>query len=534
MSSATLPIPALGVDRPAINPWFIAITVTLATFMELLDTSIANVALPHIAGGLAAGAEEATWVLSSYLVANAVVLPLSAWLSRVFGRKNYYMGCVTLFTLSSLACGMAPSLPWLIFFRVCQGVGGGGLAPCEQAILVDTFPASQRAKAFGIYSFAIVAAPAIGPTLGGWITDTFDWRWIFVMNIPVGILSLVLTSRLVSDPPEFDAERKAARATGRLRIDYLGILFVALAFGCMEVVLDKGEQEDWFASNFILLFSTISVSALLIGIWWECRHKDPVVDLSLLRNRNFAIANVFYFSFGFVLFGSTVLVPQMLQGLFGYTATQAGEVLTPGALVIMVLIPFIVRANNKFGPRVLIAIGYAIIGLSMFNFASFTLDVDHTTAVYARMLQGLGIAFLFVPTSTVAYSYLPKNKNNKASSLTNLFRNLGGSCGIAYVTTMGQRRAQFHQGRLGEHVTEYSGVAMDALHRTEQALRNAGLAAGDAAAQAKGMVYHDLLRQASMLGYIDNFWVLGFMALGLVPLTLLLKKVKSGGDAPAH
>ena len=304
--------------------------------MELLDTAIANVALPHIAGGLAVSYDESTWVLTSYLVSNAVVLPLSAWLSRVFGRKRYYMACVLLFTASSLLCGLAPSLGLLIFFRVLQGVGGGGLAPVEQAILVDTFPPNKRPAAFALYSMAIVTAPAVGPPLGGWITDSWSWRWVFFINIPIGILSLILTKRLVSDPPEFTRQVQAVRRAGKLKIDGLGIVLVALGFACLEVVLDRGQTEDWFESNFILIFFSVAVVALIIAAVWEWRHPDPVVEIRLLGERNFAIANFFYFLFGFTLFGSTVLIPQMLQSLYGYTATDAGLVLGPGAMVIVV------------------------------------------------------------------------------------------------------------------------------------------------------------------------------------------------------
>src|SRR6202046_710566 len=329
--------PAIPVSLPAprvgINPWFIAITVTLATFMELLDTAIANVSLPHIAGGLAVSSDESTWVLTSYLVSNAVVLPLSAWLSRLFGRKRYYMICVATFTVSSLLCGFAPSLGALIIFRVLQGIGGGGLAPVEQAILVDTFPADKRAAAFALYSMAIVTAPAIGPPLGGWITDSFSWRWVFFINVPIGILSLILSSRLVHDPGAFTEERKQARRRGRLRIDYVGIILIAVGFACLEVVLDRGERDDWLGSHFIATFLAIALVAIAIAIWWGWRHDDPVVELTLLRERNFAIANVYYFLFAFGLFGSTVLIPEMLQTLFGYTATDAGLALGPGAAV---------------------------------------------------------------------------------------------------------------------------------------------------------------------------------------------------------
>jgi DHA2 family multidrug resistance protein len=529
-----LPIPT-AVEKRAINPWLIAITVTLATFMELLDTAIANVSLPHIAGGLATSYDESTWVLTSYLVANAIVLPLSAWLSRVFGRKNYYMACVALFSISSLACGLAPSLGLLIFFRILQGIGGGGLAPVEQAILVDTFPADRRAAAFALYSMAIVTAPAIGPPLGGWITDSFSWRWVFFINVPIGLVSLLLTKRLVSDPPEFKREVEAARQAGNLKIDYVGILLVALGFAALEVVLDRGQREDWFESRFIVSFFLIAITALAIAIYWELHHPDPVVELKLLKERNFAISNFFYFLFGFVLFGSTVLIPQMLQSLYGYTATDAGLVLGPGAMVIVLMAPLVVQMVRRIPVSWMIGTGFTILGAAMWYYASFNLETNYAHEAWARALQGFGIAFLFVPTSQLAYSYLPKNKNNKASSLTNLFRNQGGSFGIAFVTTMIERRTQFHRSVLAGHIANHNLALRETLARICARFAAQGYSPADALMRARAQIDALVQRQAALYGFLDCFWLLGVIALAGPVLAAFIRNFnqRAGGGA-AH
>ena len=489
----------------SVNPWLIGLTLTLATFMELLDTSIANVSLPHIAGGLGTSLDEATWVLTSYLVANAVVLPLSAWLSRVFGRKNYYMTCVALFTASSLLCGMAPNLGLLIFFRVLQGVAGGGLAPSEQSMLVDAFPVEKRAAAFGLYSMAIVLAPALGPTLGGWITDNSSWRWIFFINIPVGILSVFLTSRLVTDPPAFTEERRRIKASGKAQIDYGGILLFAVGFGCLEIVLDKGQEDDWFGSSFITTFAVISVLALAVAVVWELHQKDPVVDLSLLSDRNFALACGLFFLFGFILFSTTVLIPQLLQTLDHYDATTAGMALTPGALVIVTMAPFIVRLTPILGAKRLIIIGFSILAVAVWHLGNLNLDADYGVFARARILQATGLGFLIVPITQVGYSYLPPEKNNKASSLTNLFRNEGGSFGITFANAMLAQRAQFHQSVLAQHLTPENSIYRDWLHRVTSAFMHAGFSAIEAANRAQAQLYNVLSQQASLLSYFDCF-----------------------------
>jgi MFS transporter, DHA2 family, multidrug resistance protein len=524
-----------GAGVPAHNLWAIALTVTMATFMELLDTSISNVSLPHIAGGLGTSYDESTWILTSYLVANAVILPMSAWLSRVFGRKRYYMMSVALFTATSFLCGIAPSLGALIVFRVLQGLGGGGLAPVEQAILVDTFPEAKRAGAFALYSMAIVTAPAIGPPLGGWITDNFSWRWVFFINIPIGLISLLLSSRLVHDPIEFTQERREAWRGGKLRIDHIGIALIAIGFACLEVVLDRGERDDWLGSHFITAFLAIGVVALAVAIWWEWHHHDPVVELTLLRERNFSIACIYYFLFAFGLFGSTVLIPEILQTLFGYTATDAGLVLGPGAAVITVLAPFVVRIVPRIGAKRLLGASFTIAAFSMFYYSGLNTQTDYSHFALARAFQGFGYAFMFVPVTQLAYSYLPKNKNNKGSSLTNLCRNWGGSFGIAFVTTMLERRTEYHQSVLVSHLSSADGSIQQFVNSTSHYLLTRGTSGADATHQSYGLVSSLMTQQATMLAAMDCFYLLGLVVLIGLPLAFFIRRfeIASAGGA-AH
>jgi MFS transporter, DHA2 family, multidrug resistance protein len=529
MSAAETAFPRAAEWRPAVNPWVIAVTVTLATFMEVLDTSIANVALPHISGGLGASQDESTWVLTSYLVSNAIVLPLSGWISSIVGRKRYYMFCVALFTVSSFLCGLAPNLTILILFRILQGIGGGGLQPSEQSILADTFPPAKRGMAFAIYGMAVVFAPAIGPTLGGWITDNYSWRWIFYINVPVGIVSLLLTSRLISDPP-FLVRKKLSE----VRIDYIGLGLLGVGLGALQVVLDKGERDDWFDSHFILVLTVISAVALISVIFWEWKQEHPIINLKLFRDRSFATGCFLLFMLGVILYGTTVLLPLFMQTLLGYTARQAGLALMPGGFVIIICMPFVGYLLSKFNARWLLVFGLAVTGFALLYMSTFDLGIDFKTAALGRVFQGVGLAFLFIPINTAAYANLPREKNNEASGLINLARNIGGSVGISFVATMLDRRQQFHQSRLVANITASSTQLQTMLHGTAQSLIARGDSPYMAAQQAMGLVNAMIQRQASMLSYIDNFYVLGITSLVLIPTAFLLKKSPPGGEVHVH
>jgi DHA2 family multidrug resistance protein len=508
--------------RPKHNPWAIAMTVTLATFMEVLDTSIANVALPHIAGNLSAGLDESTWVLSSYLVANAVVLPTSAWLATRFGRKRFYMTCVVLFGISSLMCGLAANLGMLVLFRVFQGLGGGGLAPSEQAILADTFPPQKRGMAFAMYGMAVVLAPAIGPTLGGYITDNFNWRWIFFINVPVAMVSLILTSRLVEDPPYLKGPRKPG-----FTVDWLGLGLLATGIGAAQVVLDKGEREDWFSSNFINTFAAISAVCLITAVFWEFHHEHPILDIRLFKHRNFAVSCMMMFMIGAALFGGTVLIPQMLQTLMGYTAQDAGMVLSPGAFVIIALMPLVGRLVSRIDPRYMIASGFFCASLAMFHMTSMSLEMDFRTAVLMRVYQMAGVAFLWVPILTMCYVGVPKEKNNNVSGMTNLARNLGGSIGISLVTTMLSRRGQFHQAMLSSHTSQFDAAFQSQAAGIAQALTRSGVDASAAQQMAYGRIYSVMQSQASMLGYLDTIRVFAIALLLMAPLAFLMRRARA-------
>ena len=523
---------AADFTRPGVNPWLIAFTVMLATFMEVLDTSIANVALPHIAGSLSAGVDESTWVLTSYLVSNAIVLPLTGWFSKLFGRKSFYMSCVLIFIVSSFLCGVATSLPLLVFFRVLQGAGGGGLQPVSQAILVESFPRSKQGMAMAVYGMGVVVAPIIGPTLGGWLTDNYSWRWIFFINIPVGLLSIFLTSTLIHDPPHVARSENG----DRVRIDYIGLGLLSVGLGFLQVVLDKGQRDDWFGSNFIV-WCTVACAVGLIGaVIWELRQKNPVVELQLFKNRNYATATLLMFLLGVVLYGSTVLLPVMLQTLAGYTAQLSGLVLSPGAMATLVSLPLVGWLMARYQPRWLVIFGLTVLSVGMFQLAYINLTTDFWTYVYLWMISRGGLAFLFVPINVTAFSFVPKEKMNNATGLINLARNIGGSVGISLVTTIQARLAQKHQSDLVANLTPLNPRYLAALHGLTAELQTRGSSAATAAHQAGALLYGELQRQAAMLAFIDVFWLLGVVCLVMIPLMALVKTPPKHDheDVPMH
>jgi DHA2 family multidrug resistance protein len=513
-----------------VNPWIVAITVSIATFMEVMDTSIANVSLRHIAGSLSAGQSESTWVLTSYLVSNAIILPISGWLASVMGRKRFYMTCVATFTISSFLCGIAPSLPWLLFFRVLQGAGGGGLAPSEQSILADTFPERLRGQAFALYGMAVVLAPAIGPSLGGWITDNYNWRWIFFINVPVGILSLFLTYSIVQDSAAAKKETKSIWRGG-LKIDYMGFGLVALGLGCLQIILDKGQEDDWFGSTFIIIMAILAVIGIVGLIIRELTTENPVVDLRLFKNVHFLITNIVMFATFFVLLSTTQLLPQFVQELMHYNATKAGLILMPGGFVIMLLMPIVGRLVNVIQPKYLIGFGLLLMSGAMLHMTNFDTQASFKSLAIARCYQTAAMAFLFVPINTVAYVGLPPGKSNAASAMINLMRNMGGSVGISLVTTMLDRRSQLHQSRLVESMTPYDAPYRQAVQNATHTMVRGGASPGIAMRQALQSIYETMQTQAAMLSYLDIFKTLAVASLCMVAIIFLMKNMKPGEAA---
>jgi MFS transporter, DHA2 family, multidrug resistance protein len=510
------------------NPWAIALVVTMATFMEVLDTSIANVSLPHIAGNLSVSQDEGTWVLTSYLVSNAIILPISGWIASKVGRKRFYMSCVAMFAVSSLLCGLAPSLGWLVFFRILQGLGGGGLGPSEQSILADTFPPAKRGMAFALYGMAVVLAPAIGPTLGGFITDHYNWRWVFFINVPVGIASLFLSNHFVTDPPHLKLMKEKSGG-----IDYIGLSLIALGLGTLEVVLDKGQEDDWFHSTFIVWFVIIAAISLVSFVVWEWNQKHPVVDVRMFKNRNFAASNIMMLTLGVSLFGTTVLLPQYTQVLMGYSAEQAGMALSPGGFVVIMLLPMVGTLVSRVDPRFLIAFGFVVLSASLFYMTTHLYQgIDFKTAILLRVYQSVGLAFLFVPINTLVYTGMPVEKSNSISGIVNLSRNMGGDVGIAFVTTFIARRSQKHQMDLSAHTSPYNQAFAAKMNALVASIQHTGTSATDAVHKATASLYGQLVQQATTLAYIDVLRVMALVTACMIPLLLLTQRPK-GGPAPA-
>ncbi|WP_313900637.1 DHA2 family efflux MFS transporter permease subunit [Edaphobacter flagellatus] len=527
--------------KPKINPWIVAMTVTLATFMEVLDSSIANVALPHIAGGLGASQDEATWVLTAYLVANAVILPAGAYMTTFIGRKKFYMICVLLFGISSALCGLAPSLPLLVFFRILQGIGGGGLAPSEQAILADTFPPEKRGQAFAMYGLAVVVAPAIGPTLGGWITDNYDWRWIFFLNVPICLLSLFLTSRIVEDPP-WVADQVKESQKGGIKLDFLGFGLLGLTFGSLEFILDKGQEDDWFSSPLITFFFFAMIIAFVIMIWWELRQlrvgHRPIVNLTLFKRRNFAIGFILMFVLGFSLYGTTVLIPQFVQTLLGYTAQLAGMVLSPAGLMMMAMMPVVGFLSSKVDPRKLMGYGFTMLTLALLLMSTMDLQISYGRLVFLRIFQASGLAFLFIPINMIAYIGVKQSESNDVSGLTNLARNIGGSCGTAFVATMLTRRTAAHETNMIRNLTPGNPAFVNQVKQLKEAFGGHGGGnpmLGDAAHTAQAWIYNQMHRQAGMLAYLDIIQYMCIFCACMLPLLFFIPKPpKNASPSAGH
>ena len=516
----------MSAPAPAINPWLVAVAVSLAAFMEVLDTTITNVSLSHIAGTLAASQDESTWVLTSYLVANGIVLPISGWLSNVIGRKRYFMMCIAAFTAASFACGAATSLGMLIVFRLIQGLAGGGLQPVQQAIILDSFPPEKRAAAFGITSITIIVAPILGPTLGGWITDNFSWRWIFYLNIPVGLFALWLVNRTVQDPPHAMAKKSSS-------IDYIGLSLIALGLGALQIVLDKGQQDDWFDSSFIISMALISISCLVGAVWWILRQPDPIVELRLLANRSFGLPCLMIFFTGFVLYSSSALLPLLVQSQFGYDATLAGLVISPGGLFIIFLMPLSGKLVGKIAAKYLIMFGLALSSFGMWCTMHVTPQIGYSTFAWMRVAQVLGLPFLFIPTSTLAFMKIPKEQSNKASALYSLSRNLGGSAGIAIITSYVSRHQQTHQAYMVDNMGASNPNVRQTLTEYSRIFIEHGYSMASAADMATGRMYRELIHQSSLLAYKDAFMFLSVVMGSLILACVFLPYNRPGAKAAA-
>jgi DHA2 family multidrug resistance protein len=511
-------------EKPAVNPWIIAIAVMLGTFMEVLDTTVVNVSLQHIAGSLSVTPDEATWVLTSYLVANAIVLPLTGWLGNYFGRRNILLVSVGGFTLFSFLCGIAPNLPSLIIFRVLQGATGGGLQPLSQAILMEAFPPEKRAKAMAFWALGIVVAPMLGPVLGGWITDSYSWRWLFFINIPIGIAAVVMAVMFIHDPPYIK------RGAGG--IDYWGIGYLALGIGALQIILDKGQEDDWFASHFILTLGICAVVGFVFFVVRELITGHPVVDLKIFKNRTYATGVFLMTVLGFVLYGSTVLLPLWLQTLMGYSALEAGMAMLPRGLGSFLFMPIVGILMGKIEARKLLAAGLIIASYSIYALSRLNLNAGYWDIFWPQLLQGMSMGLLFVPLTTITNGLIPKEQMGNATSLFNLMRNIGASVGIASVTTMSVRHAQIHTNTLAQNVTIYSPATQTMVQGIKQNMMAHGVDSATATKQAYAGIFGMVQQQASMMAYIDVFFLLAIMFAACLPLIFIMKKAPKGGGGP--
>jgi MFS transporter, DHA2 family, multidrug resistance protein len=505
--------------RRAVNPWIVTAAVMGATFMEILDTTVVNVSVPHLAGNMGSTVEEGTWVVTSYLVANAIILPMSGWLANRLGRRNVLLACVTGFTITSVLCGMATSLEALIFFRVLQGLTGGGLQPLAQAVLLETFPPKQHGTAMAAFGLGIILAPILGPTLGGWITDNYSWRWIFYLNVPIGVISVIMMSAFVHDPPYIGKHRTGS-------IDLWGIGFLALGFGTLQVVIDTGQRHDWFASTQIRIFAFLCVFGLVALVIRELTTAHPIVDLRVLKDRTFAAGTSIMTMLGFVLYGSLMLLPIFLQTLLGYPALESGLALSPRGIGSLFMMPIVGQLTNRFDPRKLIALGLAVGGWTMFSLSNLNLNAGYWDIFWPQVIQGGAMAFLFIPLMATSMSGIAREKMGNATSIYNLMRNIGGSFGIATMTTFLARRSQVHQQQLVGHITPYDHQTQMTFRGMQAWFMTHGASSSDAARKSLGAIYGMVQQQAALLSFVEAFWIMGVIFLAMLPLVLLLRNAR--------
>jgi DHA2 family multidrug resistance protein len=518
----------------AVNPWLIAVLVAFASFMENLDTTIANVALPYIAGGLGVSEDEASWVVTTYLVANAVSLTASSYLAQRLGRKSFFLTCLALFTASSVLCGFAPNLQALLLFRVLQGLAGGGMVPASQSILADSFPPAKRGQAFALFGIAVVVAPVVGPTLGGWLSDNWSWQWCFEINGPIGLLALALLGATLREPATAVAERKGREQAGG-GFDWVGFALVATFLGALEIALDRGLEDDWFGSNFIVGVLVVCAAAFVLMIPWELSHRSPAVDVRIVATRQFGACFLVMLATGAILLSTTQYLPQLVQTEFGYTATWAGLALSPGGVVTAMMMPVVGRLSSKVQPRTLIAVGGLVCSLAMFDMTRITGDLDFQFFAMSRMLLGIGLPLVFLPILTASFDGIASNKTDMASALINMARNTGGSIGISIANNVLAHRAQFHQSRLIELVNSSTTQYQATLKQVTAYFAAQGASLAHAQQQAFAWINQQVQTQATFLAYIDVFWTLTLISAAAIPLALTLRKVKLGGAAPiAH